>query len=871
MSDYPVYDAVLQALQDGGVVVDDKYKAIGDAATTLCDVNQTISQIPDASVVRNRDGDVIGYDYKYTGPKLPDTGIMEVDSNTDNGWYATGGGGQSGGGGAGRYNGSYYAGQVVTDPQSTDKLTGGGLVSGNVSASWAITSVLSKLGKTVAEVTADTLEAADLHFGTQFGPLCVESGIGTADAANAIRALFGVDSQGNTTMYLDEDVIGAAAIVSKNDGFFGDGSYSVIDTTISGVQDTINSPINYTIITLSAYAEVRQVGTSTINYFYYDPTIRGTYNGHDLYLGTLRSSRDDSFIGCEYRLTKCNYNTDFYFTAAGPRSLSGVSVLMLWSMYQEGSWIRVANEVGFGVDCSTNTTYDSRSIYTGRQSPSQTAIGYSSFIPESASQPSILNYPKYVGWLMRYGVSSGGSTVPGVSDQTGATIPVDAITGADPHVVAQNLESQYPSVMGSPVQIVVMDDSCNQVTKNYYAVPISYSPTNLNINAPITGGLQVSPSFNPDVSLDLPDIDINNYIDQIIKILGGSGAGRDVTTEPEPDDPSTPSTDIDGGTLPTEPPATGTGETPLSTLPVSVPSALWHVYNPSTSQLSAFGQWLWAGAFDISQWRRILESPMDAVIGVHALYGAPVVSGTGNIVCGNIAFPGEQVALVSQQYTSVDCGSVWLTEYFGNVFDYEPYTQVSIFLPFIGVVPLSVADVMRAKLSVKYNIDSYTGACNCQISVERDGAGGVLYQFGGNCAVNYPITGITYNTIMAAMTTVASAIAGVASETVSMPMAIATSAMNLASSTRGHASRSGGFSGNSGAMGSKKPYLIISRPITEMAVNFEQFDGLPANKQIRLSDCHGYTKCKEVHFSAIGAYKSEQDEIESLLRTGIIL
>ena len=203
MSDYPAYDAVLKAIQDSGTAVDDKYKAIGDASTTLCDVNQTVSQIPDASVVRNRDGDVIGYDYKYTSPQLPNTGIMEVDSNTDNGWYATGGGGQTGGGGAGRYRASTYAGQVVNNPQSTDKMTGGGLVSSNISASWAITSVLAKLGKTVAEVTADTLEAADLHFGLQFGPLCVDSGYGTGDAANAIRAIFGVDSQGNPTMYID--------------------------------------------------------------------------------------------------------------------------------------------------------------------------------------------------------------------------------------------------------------------------------------------------------------------------------------------------------------------------------------------------------------------------------------------------------------------------------------------------------------------------------------------------------------------------------------------------------------------------------------------------------------------------------------------
>ena len=856
MSDYPVYDTVLQALQDGGVVVDDKYKAIGDAATTLCDVNQTVSQIPDASVVRNRDGDVIGYDYKYTGPKLPDTGIMEVDSNTDNGWYATGGGGQSGGGGAGRYNGSYYAGQVVTDPQSTDKLTGGGLVSGNVSAAWAITSVLAKLGKKVAEVTADTLEAADLHFGLQFGPLCIDSGVGTGDMANAIRALFGVDSQGNTTMYLDEDVIGAAAIIAKDDGFFD----SAGEKYVSVVPSEVSTHVYLPIYVFDTY-ETITVGSSTIYGFRIGTYVRHRQSGVDT-SGNIYITTNRILSG----ITRCcifTFNTNLYYTIVSEDTSSWLGGYA-YIRYDLSNFDKNATGGYFGNVTMYGHTFSGAQLINPVDSMVET-----SFLGES--DPRNYAYRSDLCYAMLYGTIASSQTIPGVSDQTGATIPVDAITGADPHVVAQNLESQYPSIMGSPVQVVVMDDSCNQVTKNYYAVPISYSPTNLNIKAPITGGLQLSPSFNPDVSLDLPDINMDNYIDQVIKILGGSGAGRDVTTEPEPDDPSIPSTDIDGGTIPTEPPATGTGETPLSTLPASVPSALWHVYNPSTAELSTFGQWLWAGAFDIAQWRRIFQNPMDAVIGVHALYGAPIVSGTGKIVCGNIACPDVNVNIVSQQYTSVDCGSIWLTEYFGNVFDYEPYTQVSIFLPFIGMIPLSVADIMRAKLSVKYNIDTYTGACNCQISVERDGAGGVLYQFGGNCAVTYPISGISYTSIMAAMTTVAASIAGVAAGVINMPMAVAATGMNLASNTRGHASRSGGFSGNSGAMGSKKPYLIISRPITEMAVNFEQFDGLPANKQIRLSDCHGYTKCKEVHFSAIGAYKSEQDEIESLLRTGIIL
>ena len=260
-------------------------------------------------------------------------------------------------------------------------------------------------------------------------------------------------------------------------------------------------------------------------------------------------------------------------------------------------------------------------------------------------------------------------------------------------------------------------------------------------------------------------------------------------------------------------------------------------------------------------------------MGVHAIYAAPDVSSQEPIVVGNLTSTAS-APVVTSQYKSLDCGSVWMTEYFGNVFDYEPYTKISLYLPFIGIVPLSVADVMRAKIGVSYVIDFYTGACVAKVSVERDGVGGVLYEFPGDCSVKYPVSGASYTGLVQSI--VASAMSalrvGMATEGAPGTAALgAAGATFLGSGQKISISHSGAFSGNHGAMGSKIPYLIISRPITEMAENFELYDGLPANKQVRLDSCSGYTKCKEVHVNSTGAYKSELDEIERLLRSGVIL
>lgn len=849
MSDYSSYDEAIQAILDAQNDVDNKYKSIGNASSTLCDVNQTMLQIPDGSVVRNRGGEVIGYDYKYTTPQLPDIGIITVDSNTDSGSFGehTGGGGHSSGGGAGRYRGSYYAGEVVDDTQSTDKMKGSGLVSGVVGAGWAAASVLAKLGKSVASVTADILERVDAHFGLNYGPLNVDFGYGTADMANAVRALFGVDNQGNTTMYLEEDVIGALAIQTKDDGFFDSAGLIIVDKAPnfpSYVPDEVVRCTNYKQSwTYGVTVPQAEYTFSKPVYILCTGDIHNTQNVRTYFRALVMfvsSTAGDSVV--ETRVEDGTRTTTFTRTVSNSYTYNSKKVYY---------YVADSSKDYNGANPSSVNDF-SQLIQTGLASGSIPTSDYGS-----------------IAWTLLYGVREG-EAVPGVSDQTGATIPVDAITGADPHVVAQNLESQYPSVMGTPVQIVVMDDSCNPVTKKYFSVPISYSPTNLNIGAPITGGLQVSPSFNPDVQLDLPDIDMGNYIDQIIKILGGSGAGRDVTQEPvPPDSPDAPSDTIPSSGVNYEPPTTGTGDTPPTTDPVVSVESMWHIYHALPAQLSAFGQWLWS-ANVVDQIIRMFVDPMQAIMGVHAIYCQPNIGSQVPIVVGYLTSTANAFELTSQ-YQVVDCGSVWLTEYFGNVFDYDPYTEVSLYLPFIGIVKLNTADVMRAKIGVVYGVDCYTGACLAKVSVTRDGAGGVLYEFPGNCAVEYPISGASYSALIQSIAAAGMTALKVGMRTGGALGAAAAGLSFMASGEKFSVAQSGSLGGNAGVFGAKIPYLIVSRPQPNTAELFPHYQGFPVNTTVTISECSGYQRFSSVHLKCPYAYKEELDEIESLLKSGILI
>lgn len=838
MSDYVNYDETLQVIVDSQPEVDSRYKAIGDAAVTNCDINQVMSNVTNATVVRNHGGSVIGYDYRYTHPTSPDTAVINIDSNSDSGSFgtATGGGGASGGGGAGRFNSGSFAGSVISDPDDPDKLESPGLVSSIISPSWAIVSTLSKFGKNVANESVDFIKSTAQSFASNFSDFLVD----TADAATSgIRALFGVDSNtGETSMYLDEDTIGALAIQERDDDFLEDTRVVPPETQTTMV---ITSKIDY----MDFYNFLKsQIVTP---YYFYD------------------NNTESNFLSAVNSIVE--------------RFPNGVVIGSI--VYEATGSFASGSALCLGI---TDTAYAVGSTITERTVNAHWVSLYGAYINGRIRFGNSMTTPAS-GWQIHLGdyrntasamhiLNSAGvnyeaiPAVPGVMPQHNSTSIVDAVTGADPHVVAQNLYSQFPSVMGSPTQIIVMDDSCNETVVNYYRIPISYSPTNLNISVPLTGTTQASPSFNPSVTID-PSINLDNYVSQIIKVLSGSGAGESTTTEPvDPSDPDAPSDTIDSSGISPIIPNIGVGETPISTLPATVPTALWHVYNPSTSEISAFGNWLWT-VFDITSWKRLFQSPMDAVIGVHAIYGAPSVSSSAPIVCGDISSP-VSALVVNSQYTSVSCGSVWLTEYFGNVYDYPPYTTVSIFLPFIGIVDLDVSDVMRSKLTVNYNIDVFTGACNCQISVERDAAGGVLYQYSGNCAVNYPISGASYNNILSSMIGISSSIAHIAAN--SHPATAAASlAFSAASALTPTINRSGSFAANAGAMGSKIPYLIITRPQPSYTLRFPEFTGYRSNFDTQLSRCTGFTRCTSVHLYCPGAFKSELDEIERLLRSGVIL
>lgn len=82
----------------------------------------------------------------------------------------------------------------------------------------------------------------------------------------------------------------------------------------------------------------------------------------------------------------------------------------------------------------------------------------------------------------------------------------------------------------------------------------------------------------------------------------------------------------------------------------------------------------------------------------------------------------------------------------------------------------------------------------------------------------------------------------------------------------------GSLSSNPGDMLPLEPYLVIYRnqKYYPEEPQIGHMQGLPTNSYVKLSNCHGYTKVKDVHIE-ISCTQDERAEIESLLKQGVIL
>ena len=292
------------------------------------------------------------------------------------------------------------------------------------------------------------------------------------------------------------------------------------------------------------------------------------------------------------------------------------------------------------------------------------------------------------------------------------------------------------------------------------------------------------------------------------------------------------------------------------------------LFRPSTAQMKTLANYMWSDPFDLDTFKKLFANPMDCILGLSIVPVDPGAGATTTVKVGNIS-TGVSMTKAAHQYVEVDCGSISVKrESPGSYLDQSPYTEIEIYLPFIGVRPLDTDDVMGKTVRVVYHVDVLSGACTAYVKCGSS----VIYQYVGSCALSVPISGNDWTSAINGVLGIAGAIGSmVATGGATAPMSATMIASTVTNQMKPSVEKSGGMSGSGGIMAVKYPYLIISRPRRVVPSNQNKYLGYPAFTTKKLSAVSGYNVIEDIHLAKMDATQQECDEIERLLKSGVIL
>lgn len=310
-------------------------------------------------------------------------------------------------------------------------------------------------------------------------------------------------------------------------------------------------------------------------------------------------------------------------------------------------------------------------------------------------------------------------------------------------------------------------------------------------------------------------------------------------------------------------------------------------YYMNATALQSFIRWFWNDTGDLES---ILNNYISNMYGdlkecISGVYHFPcplsaLCSSTGNkeIVIGRYQ-TGLSADFLQNPPKNKLLGSVNLNDdewkNTNSFLDYDGYTTISMYLPYLGVVDLPTKTVQKTKLSVYYAVDvpsmqlKYTIKSNGLIVHEQ------VVQFGDDVP-------ISLSSGLQNVTNTVSAVTGMASDVALLgtmgggKKAIASTLVHTvadAHTTTDGITVKGNSSGVMGKWGSLRCALIVTKPISKRPSNYANIKGNLICDTYKLSSLTGLTICENPRITFTNAKPTEKEieEIYSYLEKGVIL
>lgn len=95
--------------------------------------------------------------------------------------------------------------------------------------------------------------------------------------------------------------------------------------------------------------------------------------------------------------------------------------------------------------------------------------------------------------------------------------------------------------------------------------------------------------------------------------------------------------------------------------------------------------------------------------------------------------------------------------------------------------------------------------------------------------------------------------------------------LGAAATIGGSQIQSNGVSGENGYNSIQRPYILMTIPNLSLPDNYGHYYGYPCNMTLKLGELSGFTVVSDCHLDGFRCTKSELDEIERLLKQGVVL
>lgn len=306
---------------------------------------------------------------------------------------------------------------------------------------------------------------------------------------------------------------------------------------------------------------------------------------------------------------------------------------------------------------------------------------------------------------------------------------------------------------------------------------------------------------------------------------------------------------------------------------------LFTIWNLEDTDFTSLGNYLWTkNNWDMSHLFNT-DSPLDSIISLTA-YPFSFPSIPANKIPFHMAgetFNNVLIEALTRVIYTKDCGSISIKEYFKNFLDYDPFTKVTAYLPFIGFVNLNVDDLMGASsIQLKYRIELFSGNCLATITVKRPNFKVCFYQFSGNCGINIPLSGSRHSNALLGMLAGAGGVAGATMGAMSANPAMMIGGMGVAGNSvselfKHEPVRSGAMQGNVGMLGNMQPYIIIERKVPRNSEAYSSLNGRPSTDYKSLGQCSGFVRMSNFKLYNLKCNDSQKNMIDDLLRNGVFI